>query len=50
MFVRKYAGRIGRTLEKIDTGTKSGIVKILVKAGMPKKDAGMLVEVLFWLI
>ncbi|SEM85462.1 hypothetical protein [Lihuaxuella thermophila] len=48
--MRKYSSKIGRALEKIESGTKSAVINALVKAGVPKKDAEMLVEVIFWLI
>ncbi|MCY7776278.1 hypothetical protein MOE82_04420 [Bacillus licheniformis] len=48
--VDKYARKIAYATERLNSASKGALVKALVKAGVPKKTADSLAEIILWLV
>ncbi|MFO6495860.1 MULTISPECIES: hypothetical protein [Bacillus] len=48
--VDKYARKIAYATERLNSASKGALVKALIKAGVPKKTAESLAEIILWIV
>jgi SH3-like domain-containing protein len=48
--IRKYSRKINKATEKLNSATKQALVKALRAAGIPKKEAEIIADAIFWII